>query len=53
MAPALRARGVPTRLVLYPGASHLYILVWAPPRSALDHGRRTVDWVERYAGGAA
>ncbi|MFB6549651.1 serine hydrolase [Streptomyces sp. NPDC056405] len=47
---ALRARGVPTRLVLYPGGSHLFLLD-GPPSHRVDLARRTVDWVERHAGG--
>lgn len=46
---ALRQLGVPTRLVLYPGASHLFILEGAPSHR-LDFNRRIVDWVEQYAG---
>ncbi|MEV0094454.1 serine hydrolase [Streptomyces sp. NPDC050738] len=46
---ALRERGVPTRLVLYPGGSHLFLLDGAPSHRA-DLSRRIVDWVERYAG---
>ena len=49
---ALRERGVPTRLVLYPGASHLFILDGAPSHR-LDYNRRVVEWVEQYAGDAA
>ncbi|MFF2502557.1 serine hydrolase [Streptomyces sp. NPDC058067] len=45
---ALRARGVPSRLVLYPGASHLFILD-GPPSHRLDFNRRVLDWVEEYA----
>jgi dipeptidyl aminopeptidase/acylaminoacyl peptidase/CubicO group peptidase (beta-lactamase class C family) len=45
---ALRKRGVPTRMVLYPGASHLFILNGRPSHRA-DWNRRVVDWVERYA----
>lgn len=48
---ALRERGVPTRLVLYPDASHLFILEGRPSHR-LDFNRRVVDWVEQYAGGA-
>ncbi|MFC7307124.1 serine hydrolase [Streptomyces monticola] len=47
---ALRERGVPTRLVLYPGGSHLFLLDGAPSHRA-DLSRRIVDWVERHAGG--
>jgi len=46
---ALREQGVPTRLVLYPGASHLFILDGAPSHR-LDFNRRVVEWVEQYAG---
>jgi dipeptidyl aminopeptidase/acylaminoacyl peptidase len=45
---ALRERGVPTRLVLYPDASHLFILEGRPSHR-LDFNRRVVDWVEQYA----
>jgi dipeptidyl aminopeptidase/acylaminoacyl peptidase/CubicO group peptidase (beta-lactamase class C family) len=45
---SLRDRGVPTELVLYPGASHVFILLGLPSQR-LDYGRRVVDWVERYA----
>ncbi|WP_020672525.1 serine hydrolase [Amycolatopsis nigrescens] len=45
---ALRARGVPSRLVLYPGASHLFILD-GPPSHRLDFNRRVLAWVEQYA----
>ena len=45
---SLRDRGVPTELVLYPGASHVFILL-GPPSQRLDYSRRVVDWVERYA----
>src|SRR5215472_8796582 len=48
---ALRERGVPTRLVLYPDASHLFILD-GKPSHRLDFNRRVVDWVEQYAGDA-
>ncbi|WP_053207449.1 serine hydrolase [Jiangella muralis] len=44
---ALRARGVPARLVLYPGASHLFILAGRPSHR-LDYARRIVDWVTQY-----
>ncbi len=48
---ALREHGVPSRLVLYPGASHLFILD-GKPSHRLDFNRRIVDWVEQYAGDA-
>ncbi|HEU5161217.1 MAG TPA: serine hydrolase [Streptosporangiaceae bacterium] len=44
---ALRARGVPTQLVLYPEASHLFILDGRPSHR-LDYSRRIVDWVTRH-----
>src|SRR5262249_11078707 len=46
---ALRERGVPTRLVLYPDASHLFVLNGRPSHRA-DFNRRVVDWVEQDAG---
>jgi dipeptidyl aminopeptidase/acylaminoacyl peptidase len=54
---ALRRRGVPTRIVLYPGASHLFLLPDASPLSTedgrpshrLDYNRRVVDWVVEHA----
>ncbi|MGW5861073.1 serine hydrolase [Streptomyces sp. NPDC055239] len=46
---ALRVRGVPTRLVLYPGGAHLF-LIEGPPSHRADLARRVVDWVERHAG---
>jgi CubicO group peptidase (beta-lactamase class C family) len=45
---ALRARDIPTRLVLYPGASHLFILDGAPSHR-LDYNHHIVEWVEQYA----
>jgi dipeptidyl aminopeptidase/acylaminoacyl peptidase len=41
---ALKTRGVQTRLVLYPGGSHLFILNGRPSHRA-DYCRRVVDWV--------
>jgi len=49
---ALREQGVPTQLVLYPEASHLFI-VEGRPSHRLDFNRRIMDWVEQYAGDAA
>jgi dipeptidyl aminopeptidase/acylaminoacyl peptidase len=46
---ALRERGVPTRLVLYPDGSHLFIIE-GKPSHRVDFNRRVVDWVEQYAG---
>lgn len=48
---ALRERGVPTRLVLYPDGSHLFILD-GKPSHRLDFNRSVVNWVEQYAGDA-
>jgi len=45
---ALRERHVPSRLVLYPGASHLFIITGRPSHRA-DWNQRTVAWVEEYA----
>ena len=49
---ALAEHGVPTRLVLYPGASHIFPLAGLPSHR-MDYYRRVVDWVEQYAGSAA
>jgi dipeptidyl aminopeptidase/acylaminoacyl peptidase/CubicO group peptidase (beta-lactamase class C family) len=46
---ALREQGVPTRLVLYPDAAHLFILD-GPPSQRIDVNRRVLEWVEQYAG---
>ncbi|HEU5416140.1 MAG TPA: serine hydrolase [Streptosporangiaceae bacterium] len=46
---ALREREVPARLVLYPGASHLFILDGLPSQRA-DYGRRLAGWVADHAG---
>ncbi|MER7500944.1 S9 family peptidase [Nonomuraea pusilla] len=43
---ALRERRVPARMVLYPGASHDFVLVGRPSHRA-DYNRRVVDWVTR------
>ncbi|WP_159499704.1 serine hydrolase [Microbacterium sp. 18062] len=48
---ALREREIPTELVLYPGAGHLFVLD-GPPSQRIDYNRRVVDWVERFAGTA-
>lgn len=45
---SLRELGVPTRLVVYPDASHVFILL-GPPSQRIDYNRRVVDWVEQYA----
>ncbi|WP_406289108.1 S9 family peptidase [Embleya sp. NBC_00896] len=44
---ALRERGLPVRMVLYPGESHLFILNGLPSHRA-DYAHRLVEWVERY-----
>ncbi|SDS70125.1 serine hydrolase [Microlunatus soli] len=44
---ALRSADVPTRLVTYPGASHLFIIDGRPSHR-LDYNRRLVDWLQRY-----
>jgi CubicO group peptidase (beta-lactamase class C family)/pimeloyl-ACP methyl ester carboxylesterase len=49
---ALRENGVPSQLVLYPEASHLFILEGRPSHR-LDFNRRIVNWVEQYAGDAS
>ncbi|CAM3573947.1 serine hydrolase [Kibdelosporangium persicum] len=49
---ALRELGVPTQLVLYPDASHVFILT-GKPSHRIDYNRRIVDWLEQYAGDAA
>lgn len=44
---ALRARGKAAELVLYPGASHLFILVGRPSHRR-DYNERVVDWMTRH-----
>ncbi|MCY1136799.1 serine hydrolase [Actinoplanes sp. Pm04-4] len=46
---ALRERGVPAELVLYPGGSHL-LIVEGPPSQRLDFNRRIAEWVQRHTG---
>lgn len=46
---ALRLRGVPARLVRYPGGSHLFILSGRPSHR-VDYGKRLVEWVEQHCG---
>jgi len=45
---ALRARGVPTQLVLYPDASHLFVLEGLMSHR-IDFNRRVAGWVEQHA----
>ncbi|MFK0040526.1 S9 family peptidase [Paenarthrobacter sp. NPDC090517] len=47
---ALCEHGVVSRLVLYPGGSHLFTDE-GPPSHRIDFNRRIVDWVEEYANG--
>ncbi|MGH3099327.1 MAG: serine hydrolase, partial [Streptosporangiales bacterium] len=49
---ALRAQGVPTRMVLYPGASHLFLLEGRPSHRT-DYSRRLMGWLDRYVPGRA
>lgn len=44
---ALRERGVPTQLVLYPDQPHAFILTGSPSHRT-DFNLRLVDWLERY-----
>jgi dipeptidyl aminopeptidase/acylaminoacyl peptidase/CubicO group peptidase (beta-lactamase class C family) len=44
---ALRSRGVPTELVLYPGGSHLFILNGRPSHR-VDYSRRLVRWAQKH-----
>jgi dipeptidyl aminopeptidase/acylaminoacyl peptidase/CubicO group peptidase (beta-lactamase class C family) len=44
---SLRQRGVPTELVLYPGASHVFILLGRPSHR-IDYNRRVVAWLDQY-----
>jgi dipeptidyl aminopeptidase/acylaminoacyl peptidase len=45
---ALRERGVPTQLVLYPGGSHLFPIDGRPSHR-VDYNERIVEWLERHA----
>lgn len=42
--------GVPTQLVVYPGASHVFILL-GPPSQRLDFNRRALAWLEAWTTG--
>ncbi len=44
---ALRARGVPTRLVIYPGASHTFV-VDGRPSYRIDYSHRVVNWLTEW-----
>ncbi|HET8625776.1 MAG TPA: S9 family peptidase [Thermomicrobiales bacterium] len=44
---ALRARGVPTEMVRFPGESHAF-LSGGKPQSRLERRRHTLRWFERY-----
>ncbi|GAB2458598.1 serine hydrolase [Nocardioides hungaricus] len=44
---SLRERGVPTELVLYPDASHVFVLLGRPSQR-MDYSRRVVAWLEQY-----
>jgi dipeptidyl aminopeptidase/acylaminoacyl peptidase/CubicO group peptidase (beta-lactamase class C family) len=44
---ALRERGVPTRLVVYPDASHPFILTGLPSQR-LDLNHHILDWLEQH-----
>lgn len=44
---ALRTRGVPTQLVVYPGGSHLFPID-APPSHRVDYNRRIVEWLTQF-----
>lgn len=46
---ALRQRGVPTRLVLYPGASHAFVLDGRPSHRE-DYNARIVSWMRHHLG---
>lgn len=47
---ALRARGVPTQLVLYPGAAHVYPIA-GPLAHRRDHQQRVIDWLVEHGEG--
>lgn len=47
---ALVELGVPTELVVYPGASHVFILL-GPPSQRLDFNRRVLGWLEQHTTG--
>lgn len=47
---ALRARGVPTQLVLYPGAAHVFIINGSLAQRR-DYQQRIVDWLVQHVEG--
>jgi dipeptidyl aminopeptidase/acylaminoacyl peptidase len=49
---ALRAQGVTTRMVVYPEASHLFILSGRPSHRR-DYSQRLVDWCRTHAEGVS
>ncbi|MEV4839965.1 S9 family peptidase [Nonomuraea sp. NPDC049486] len=48
---ALRERGVPVRLVRYPGASHLFILNGRPSHR-IDYNERIIAWLQQWVTGS-
>jgi dipeptidyl aminopeptidase/acylaminoacyl peptidase len=44
---ALRERGIPTQLVLYPGSSHTFIINGRPSHRT-DYNRRVVEWLHSH-----
>ena len=46
---ALRQRGIPARIVIYPGGSHVFVINGRPSHR-LDYNRRVVDWITQHAG---
>jgi dipeptidyl aminopeptidase/acylaminoacyl peptidase len=49
---ALRERGVPVRMVRYPGGSHLFIL-GGRPSHRYDYNERILAWLEQWIGDSA
>jgi dipeptidyl aminopeptidase/acylaminoacyl peptidase len=49
MYAALRSRGVPTRLVVYPGENHGL----TAPSHLRDRIERSLDWYDRHLTGAS
>ncbi|GAA1793760.1 S9 family peptidase [Leucobacter iarius] len=46
---ALQEQGVPSEMVVYPGAGHAFIFEGRPSHR-IDYARRIVEWAERWAG---